>query len=94
MKIDLIQNEITLYQNGIKIGTTKCSEKWMRKGSITNNSIPFTIGLMIDGTEYTENYSKMSLYSCRLYNKVLTDDEVKANYNQTVAYHNMLINQK
>ena len=38
-----------------------------------------------------ESYSKVDIYACRLYNKVLTDEEIKDNYNATVTYHNMLI---
>mgnify|MGYP002704264837 CR=1 FL=1 len=91
MTVNLNNNTLTLYQEGTKIGATVCSGEWLRNGGLTYNSIPFTIGLLIDGNTYTENYSKMSLYSCRLYNKVLTDEEVNENYNKTVAYHNMII---
>lgn len=91
MTVNLNNNTLTLYQEGTKIGATVCSGEWLRNGGLTDNSIPFTIGLLIDGNTYTENYSKMSLYSCRLYNKVLTDEEVNENYNKTVAYHNMII---
>ena len=93
MAVNLKNNTITLYQDGKIIGSTICSGEWLRNGGLTDNSIPFTIGLMIGGGTYTEYYSKMSLYSCRLYNKVLTDEEVNENYNKTVAYHNMIINQ-
>ena len=93
MIVNLNNNTLTLYQEGTKIGATVCSGEWLRNGGLTDNSIPFTIGLLIGGNTYTENYSKMSLYSCRLYNKVLTDEEVNENYNKTVAYHNMIIKQ-
>ena len=93
MIVNLNNNTLTLYQEGTKIGATVCSGEWLRNGGLTDNSIPFTIGLLIGGNTYTENYSKMSLYSCRLYNKVLTDEEVNENYNKTVAYHNMIISQ-
>ena len=92
MTINFENNEIALYQKGILIGSTKCSSDWLKSGGLTDNSIPFIIGMMIGGDTYGEYYSKMSLYSCRLYNKVLTDDEIKENYNKTVAYHNMLVN--
>ena len=93
MIVNLNNNTITLYQEGKKLGSTICSGEWLRDGGLTDNSIPFTIGLMCGGGTYTEYYSKMSLYSCRLYNKVLTDEEVNENYNKTVAYHNMIIKQ-
>ena len=91
MTVNLNNNTITLYQEGKLVDSTVCSGDWLRNGGLTDNSIPFTIGLMVGGDTYTESYSKMSLYSCRLYNKVLTDEEVNENYNKTVAYHNMLV---
>ena len=91
MTVNLNNNTITIYQEGKLIDSTVCSGEWLRNGGLTDNSIPFTIGLMVGGNAYNENYSKMSLYSCRLYNKVLTDEEVNENYNKTVAYHNMLV---
>ncbi len=33
------------------------------------------------------HYSKMNTYACRLYNKPLTPEEVKSNYDKSVAYH-------
>lgn len=92
MTVNLHTDEITLYQDGELVGSTKCSNEWLISGDITNNTIPFTIGYQISGQPATEAYSKMSLYSCRLYNKVLTDSEVRDNYNKTVVYHNMLLN--
>ena len=38
-----------------------------------------------------EGYSKLDIYACRLYIKVLTAEGIKDNYNATVTYHNMLI---
>lgn len=93
MTLNLDKNEITLYQNGNIIGSTLCSAEWLRNGGLTDNSIPFTVGMQVGGQTYTESYSQMSLYTCRLYNRVLTNTEVKNNYNQTVAYHNMSVNQ-
>ena len=66
----------------------------MLGGEIANSSIPFTIGLMIGGNVYTEQYGKLDIYACRLYNKILSDEEVKNNCEMTVNYHNMLVNQK
>lgn len=36
------------------------------------------------------HYSKMNAYSIKLYNRGLSAEEVKDNYNKTVAYHNAL----
>lgn len=93
MTVNLNTNIITLYQDGDFIGSTQCSDKWLRNGSLTDNTVPFTIGLLTEGDVYSEKYSKMSLYSCRLYNKVLDEKEIKENYNKTTAYHNMIVNQ-
>ena len=94
MVVNLKQNTISIYQEEILQGTTVCSDEWLRNGGITDNTIPFVIGMMIGGITYTESYSKMDLYSCRLYNKVLNDDEIKENYDKTVAYHNMLTSER
>ena len=91
MRIDLQNNEVSLYNNGKFIDSTTCNHDWMTSGSLTDNSVPFTIGFRIAGNSYTEYYSKVDIYACRLYNKVLTDEEIKDNYNATVTYHNMLI---
>ena len=92
MTVNLNNDTITLYWNGNYIGETVCNHDWLVGGDLTDNSIPFTIGLVVQGNSYTETYSKMSLYSCRLYSKVLTSSEVKSNHDATVAYHNLLIN--
>ena len=36
------------------------------------------------------HYSKMNAYSIKLYNRGLNEQEVKENYNKSVAYHNLL----
>ncbi len=94
MTVDFDSNIITLYWNGEFVGSTTCSHDWLTGGDINNPEVPFTIGLQCGGNVYTETYSKMDIYSCRLYNKVLTADEVKANYDKTVAYHNVLVQSK
>ena len=91
MTIDTENNEVSLYWKGNLVGSTTCSHDWILGGGLTNNSIPFTIGLLVSGNTYEENYSKVNIYACRLYNKVLTADEVKANYDKTVAYHKVLV---
>ena len=93
MTADIDNNVISLYWNGNYIDSTTCSNIWMTGGGLTDYNIPFTIGFNVSGinNKYTEKYSKVDIYACRLYNKVLTLDEVKANYDKTVAYHNVLI---
>ena len=88
---DIKNNKVAVYWNGEFKGETTCSHDWMINGGLTDSSIPFTIGLVISGTSYSENYSEIDLYACRLYNKVLTSEEIKDNYNKTVTYHNVLV---
>ena len=97
MTTDIEKNTVSLYWNGKFVGSTTCSHEWMLGGELTNNNIPFTIGFRVQGDahgSYTEHYSKVDIYACRLYNKVLTSEEVKANYDKTVAYHNVLVQSK
>lgn len=90
MAVNLENDTISLYWNGKHIGSTKCSHDWLVNGTLTDKNIPFTVGLMISGSTYEERYSKMDLYACRLYGKVLSEKEIEDNYNATVAYHNLL----
>ena len=90
---NLKNREITVYWNGEYIDKTTASLNWMNGGGITENNIPFVIGLQTGGNEYREAYSKMNIYACRLYNKVLTSEEIKENYNKTVEYRKMLMAQ-
>lgn len=88
MSVNLETNTISLYLNGEYVDSTICNHEWLVSGQLTDKSVPFTIGLMVDGEKYTEKYSKMELYSCRLYNKVLTDEEISDNYEKTTSYRN------
>ena len=83
---DFQNNTISLYLNGEFLDSTVCSHDWIISGDLTNSAIPFTIGLTVSGAKYTENYSAMELYACRLYDRVLTDEEITNNYETTVAY--------
>lgn len=94
LTIDFNNCTVKFFWNGKFIISTICNHDWMLGGEIANSSIPFTIGLMIGGNVYTEQYGKLDIYACRLYNKILTDEEVKNNCEMTVNYHNMLVNQK
>mgnify|MGYP005808040927 CR=1 FL=1 len=56
--------------NGQFLDSTICSHEWLVNGKLTDNTIPFTIGLRLQGLEYQEWYSSMELYACRLYDRV------------------------
>lgn len=90
ISVNLNTNTIAVYINGSKFGETTCSHEWLTSGGLDNISIPFIIGMSVGGTEYTESYAPLSIYACRLYNKVLTDSEIKENTDMTVAYHNLI----
>ena len=94
MIADIESNKVSLYWNGEFVESTSCNHEWMVDGYLTDASVPFTIGFHTGGITYTEYYGKVDIYACRLYNKVLTSEEVKANYDKTVAYHNMLVQSK
>lgn len=50
------------------------------------------LGMMQVGNNDTKEYSKMNCYTMRIYSKALTGDEVIANYNASVSYHEFLLN--
>ena len=83
---NLENNTVSIYWNGEYIDSTVCNHNYLIAGQLTNSSIPFTIGLVIAGNVYTESYSKMSIYSTRLYNRVLSEEEIKENYEMTTGY--------
>ena len=93
MIADIESNKVSLYWNGEFVESTSCNHEWMVDGYLTDASVPFTIGFHTGGITYTEYYGKVDIYACRLYNKVLTADEVKDNYNATVTYHDILVNE-
>lgn len=90
---NLNENTVTIYWNGNYIDKTNVNHNWMIGGGLNENSIPFVIGFQTGGIEYTEMFSSMNIYACRLYNKVLTSEEIKENYNKTVEYRKMLMAQ-
>lgn len=90
---NLKNNEIVLYWNGEYIDKTTASLNWLTGGGLTESNIPFVIGLQTGGIGYNEAYSKMNIYACRLYNKVLTSEEIKNNYKKTTEYRKMLSTQ-
>ena len=94
MVADSKNNKISLYFDGEFIDETNCNHDWMLAGGLTDNTIPFTVGFQVGGDTYTEYFGKLDIYACRLYNKVLTAEEIKDNYNATVAYHNILVKEE
>ena len=58
--------------------------------NLNNKDNGFIFGKGTDATG--DNYSKLHIYSIRIYNKALTETERLANYNATIAYHDILVN--
>ena len=96
MTIDLETNMVALYENGEYIDSTKCSHDWMVGGGLTDKTLPFTIGMIVadEGKGLEPIFRKTDIYACRLYNKVLTAEEIKQNHDKTVSYHNLLVQEK
>ena len=62
--------------------------------TLLDDSIAFTVGLMLSGSPQFKCFSKFDLYSCRLYTKVLNDEDIRINYQESINYHNYLTNNK
>ena len=92
VSINLKDSIITLYKNGEYLDSTKCSEQWLKNSGLDNSKIPFIIGMCVTFDPYVEFYSNIDLYACRLYNKILTDKEIKENCQKTINYHEILVN--
>ena len=91
--VDLNNNTIALYEKGEFLDQTTCSSTWLGQAKITDSTIPFIVGKY---NEYgqdgiIEHYAKMNLYSCRLYNRILTAEEISENADKTIYYHNLLV---
>ncbi len=81
--IDLKNDTVSLYSLGSSVGTNKCNEGYLDSCLICDNTIPFTVGVMVSGNPARAEYSKFLLYGCRLYDRVLSDEEIELNYNES-----------
>ena len=90
--INVKDSIVSLYSEGNLIGSTKVSSEWIKPDILKNENVPFLIGKRYGylADRVIEMYGRMDIYACRLYNKVLNEEEIKENYNKTVAYHNMI----
>ena len=70
---------------------TNGSNTWAKYLEILNDSSKgFIFGKGTDSTGV--DFTKMYLYSIRVYNRNLSEEELTANYNATIAYHDILGN--
>lgn len=83
----------TMYMDGNKLYegnyNKKSWEEFINKNLDTLHY--FCIGRSSMYTEGEWHYSKMNAYTLKLYNRGLSEEEVKNNYNKSVAYHNTLM---
>ncbi len=96
MTVNFNTGEVKVYNKGSLAQSTTCNKDYLKSESIKDSSIPFTIGLQVGGDPNNGgkrkcSYSKFDLYSCRLYTRVLSDQEIENNFNETISYHNYLI---
>lgn len=92
MTVNFDTGALGYFVNGEKADSTKCSIDYLKQSCIFNNDLSFIVGASWDGGEKGGNkYSNFDCYSCRLYSRILSDDEIKLNYNSTTNYHNDLV---
>ncbi len=72
---------INVYYSTELIGENQCNKDYLDKKTICDKNIPFTIGMYVGGTDPITWYSSLKLYGCRFYDKILSDNEIKLNYN-------------
>ena len=86
----------TAYRDGKKIGSTVAIKSyWHKTGSaqysgktiMEDSKETCRIGSYYGGNPAKWSYGATDLYAVRLYNKVLTDAEIEANYTATITYH-------
>ena len=47
IKVNLKENEISVYTNGEYLDSTICNENWLKGSQITNSDVPFLIGKIL-----------------------------------------------
>ena len=81
-----------LYVNGNKLYEGNLNKDYWN--DFTENYLQelkyFCVGRSSMDKDGAWHYSKMNAYSIKLYNRGLNEQEVKENYNKSVAYHNLL----
>ena len=90
MTVNYNTNTVTVYSKGAEVAKTTCDHEYLKGETLLDKTIPFTIGLYVGGDGPDHLYSKFDLYSCRLYTRVLSNQEIENNFNETTSYHNYL----
>ena len=86
----------TCYKDGKKVYEGKYNKKsWNHFVTYDLSSLNyFCVGRSSMTEDGYWHYSKMNAYALRLYSRGLTEQEVKENYNKSVAYYDSIINNK
>ncbi len=92
---DGVSNTEKLIIDGEIIDESKISSKFWEtyESSLEiESNLPdtFILGAGNMGTTQTIHYANLKCYSLRLYNRPLTDDEIKESYKKTLSYHEFL----
>ena len=84
--------EYKVYREGELIYQDKWNDAYAAKynNHLVNNSYPIQLGVWYQGA--TRHFAKQKIYSMRVYETLLTPEEVEANYKATTSYHNILVN--
>ena len=94
ISVDCSQKEYvhTMYINGNKTYAGKLNKEYWEYfvNKYLDSLKYFCVGRSSMGTGGRWHYSKMNAYSIKLYNRGLNEQEVKENYDKSVAYHNLL----
>ena len=78
--IDLMSNTVEAFNSAKSVGKNICEENYLDKDIICDETIPFTIGMMVAGDVPQPEYTPFKLYGCRLYDRVLSNEEIEKNY--------------
>ncbi len=71
--------------------STKCSTEYLGKGRKLMEEASYCVGGYYGGVVASASYTKMSLYACRLYNRILDSTEVERNFNESINYRKYLM---
>ena len=94
MTFDANTNEFKLYQDNKLVGSDIVDEGYWHgenggKQIFEDNTISCYLGRFFGSDSASWVYLKLTMYSLRLYNKPLTESELKNNYDKTIAAHSM-----
>ena len=79
-------------ENGTLIcRSTICSTEYLNKGRELMKDASYCVGGHYGGSNPHASYSKMNLYACRLYNRILDSTEVERNFNESINYRKYLM---